>query len=60
MNLTVPEEFLNNPSKVAKLFEKKLSLEKELQTGVVINSIPPFRPQIRLKNPTSATKITHS
>ncbi|KAL7037006.1 hypothetical protein ACKWTF_009030 [Chironomus riparius] len=30
MNLIVPEEFVNNPSKVAKLFEKKESLEKEL------------------------------
>jgi len=51
MNLTVPEEFVNNPSKVAKLFEKKWSLEKELQTGeVVIKSNPPSQPQLRLSN----------
>ena len=30
MNLIVPDEFVNNPAKVAKLFEKKESLEKEL------------------------------
>ncbi|XP_070494278.1 speckle-type POZ protein B-like [Chironomus tepperi] len=34
MNLTVPDEFVNNPTKVAKLFEKKESLEKELVIAV--------------------------
>jgi len=46
MNLTVPEEFVNNPSKVAKLFEKKLSLEKELQANSGVGAVennPPSR-----------------